>query len=257
MAFSFLKNTKSFVHLSPIPLKAKEGEGCILGVDEAGRGPVLGPMVYSACYHIPGMEDDFKDLGFDDSKVLNEIQRESLFEKINQNSDRIGYAIHSLSPSYISSCMLGKEKYNLNALAHDTTINLIKRLLEEGVKIKEIYVDTVGIPEKYEAKLNSHFPYIRIKVSKKADSLYPSVSAASICAKVTRDSVLKNWDFNELDALSLKPSREFGSGYTSDVNTVNWLNNNIDPLFGWPSIIRFSWSTCERLLEDKGIQVRW
>jgi ribonuclease H2 subunit A len=51
----------------------------------------------------------------------------------------------------------------------------------------------VGDPTKYEMKLMKKFPKLKIKVSKKADSLFPCVSAASICAKVTRDMLLKNW----------------------------------------------------------------
>jgi ribonuclease H2 subunit A len=57
-------------------------------------------------------------------------------------------------------------------------------------------------------KLAKIFPKLKIKVSKKADSLYPCVSAASICAKVTRDTVLKNWNFVEnFNVLN------WGSGY--------------------------------------------
>ena len=69
-------------------------------------------------------------------------------------------------------------------------------------------MDTVGDPGKYEQKLLKRFPTLKIKVSKKADSLFPCVSAASICAKVTRDEVLKNWKFLE-DC----QNTNFGSGY--------------------------------------------
>lgn len=82
--------------------------------------------------------------------------------------------------------MLRRAKYNLNALAHDTTINLIKSALEQQVNLKEVYIDTVGDPDKYRIKLEAIFPKLQIVVAKKADSLYPSVSAASICAKVLR-----------------------------------------------------------------------
>lgn len=75
-----------------------------------------------------------------------------------------------------------------------------------------MYVDTVGDPEKYRRKLRYKFPEIDITVSKKADSLYASVSAASICAKVTRDHVLAHWQFTEKH---LNASTEFGSGYPS------------------------------------------
>ncbi len=70
----------------------------------------------------------------------------------------------------------------------------------------------IGDPLKYEMKLSKIFPKLKIKVSKKADSLFPCVSAASICAKVTRDGCLKNWIYKEDLAV-----KEYGSGYPGGI----------------------------------------
>jgi ribonuclease H2 subunit A len=75
-------------------------------------------------------------------------------------------------------------KYNLNSISHDAAASLVRATLERGVPLKEVYVDTVGPPEKYRLKLEQLFPTLHFVVTKKADSLYPIVSAASICAKV-------------------------------------------------------------------------
>ena len=77
-----------------------------------------------------------------------------------------------------------------------------------GVNCTQVFLDTVGDPTKYEQKLAKIFPKLKIKVSKKADSLYPCVSAASICAKVTRDYCIKKWKFLENVDIS-----NYGSGY--------------------------------------------
>jgi ribonuclease H2 subunit A len=76
----------------------------------------------------------------------------------------------------------------------------------------------VGSPEKYQAKLSDIFPTLKITVAKKADSLYPSVSAASICAKVTRDAILKQWIFAESFLNDQPNSKQFGSGYPGGKN---------------------------------------
>jgi ribonuclease H2 subunit A len=90
-------------------------------------------------------------------------------------------------------------------------------------------------------------------VEPKADSLYPIVSAASICAKVTRDQYVHNWEWTETD---LVLSKKFGSGYPSDPNTVKWMNENEDSFFGFPSIMRFSWKTISQRME-KTRQIEW
>ena len=78
--------------------------------------------------------------------------------------------------------------YNLNAQAMDATIELIKEVFAKRVNVKEMYIDTIGSPEDYQRKLQRVFPTTKITVAKKAPSLYPCVSAASLCAKVTRDA---------------------------------------------------------------------
>jgi len=69
----------------------------------------------------------------------------------------------------------------------------------------------------------------------------------SICAKVTRDTRLSNWVFDEP---GLEPGRDWGSGYPGDEKTKQWLKSNIDPVFGFPRLVRFSWQTCKTILEN-------
>ena len=75
-----------------------------------------------------------------------------------------------------------------------------------------MYVDTVGTASKYQDMLSQKFPGVKVTVSAKADAMFPIVSAASICAKVVRDRVLKSWRFNEMPTF---PSGDYGSGYPS------------------------------------------
>jgi len=145
--------------------------------------------------------------------------------------------------------------YELNFISHDSAIGLIRRVLANNVKIQEVYVDTVGDPAKYQGKLAHLFPSIpTIVVSKKADSLFPVVSAASICAKVIRDMNLKNWEFPEI---GIQLNSTFGSGYPADPITKKWLKASVDPVFGYPSVIRFSWKTCKTLLDSNAVPVTW
>ncbi|XP_058023115.1 ribonuclease H2 subunit A isoform X3 [Ahaetulla prasina] len=170
-------------------------EPCSLGIDEAGRGPVLGPMVYGICYCPVSRQGDLETLKVADSKTLTETQREELFEKIDAAKEYVGWALHILSPNFISTSMQRRMKYNLNALSHDTAIGLIQYALDSGVQVAKVFVDTVGPAEKYQEKLKQQFPDLEVTVKAKADSLFPTVSAASICAKIPRlkNGSLKTW----------------------------------------------------------------
>lgn len=225
-----------------------------LGIDEAGRGPVLGPMVYSGFYCNKEHEKLLKEMKIDDSKKITEADREKMFVKLNNSKLPFGWRVHILLPQDISAKMLKKQKYNLNEISHDTAISIIEHVINRGCNLTEVFVDTVGKASVYEEKLQKMFPHIKCTVKEKADSLYPVVSAASICAKVTRDFLLKKWKYEEP---IINIDNGFGSGYPGDLVTKNFLKNNFDSVFGFPSIVRFSWSTADTMLENLGEKIEW
>lgn len=247
----------SSTHHSEVPNAVKRDmtQPVVLGVDEAGRGPVMGPMVYGVAYALESYLQALKaKYGFADSKTLKEDKRRELFKLIDGDdelSDNVGWCTTTMTARDILSGMLqsssGKGSYNLNEQAHDTTIELIKQVLAKGVNVKFIYVDTVGPPDSYARKLRGHFPGIEITVTKKADSIYPIVSTASVVAKVTRDFNLQFYNDKLLGGVNI------GSGYPSDPNTVRWFNNNVDKVFGWCfGLVRFSWQTSKDSLVKNG-----
>ncbi len=152
--------------------------------------------------------------------------------------------------------MLKREKVSLNKISTDAACGLVRSALKKGVNIKKVFVDTVGKPEAYKLIFERAFPNsdIEFTVCPKADSIYPVVSAASIVAKVTRDRTINDWVFVEEDT---KIDNKFGCGYPSDPITKKWMERNRDNVFGYPSIVRFSWKTCTNFLENKSIQFEW
>lgn len=222
-------------------------------MDEAGRGPVLGPMVYGISYAPLSRKQLLVDLGCADSKSLTEKKRDEIFDDICKNKDSIGWAIEAISPNVIANSMYRRTKVSLNEVSMLSAIKLIQGAIEAGVNVAEIYVDTVGKPESYQTRLKGIFPGVKIVVAKKADATYPIVSAASICAKVSRDHAIRAWQFREGDCIGT----EYGSGYPTDPMTKNWLSGNVDEVFGFPQLVRFSWSTAEQILESKALTVEW
>jgi len=75
---------------------------------------------------------------------------------------------------------------------------------------------------------------------------------------VARDKCLRNWVFSESkNNDDLEITSEWGSGYPGDAVTKKFLRDNLDPVFGFPSIVRFSWKTAETLIHDKGVKVEF
>ena len=229
------------------------GEPAAIGIDEAGRGPVLGSMVYAACYAPAADLERVAGLGFKDSKDLTEERRAELRRAV-ETDPRLAHAVRSVSARDISARMLQAEKTSLNVLAIEATFGVIQDALDAGAKLVEGFVDTLGDPDRHRERLERKFPGIKFTVCKKADSLYPIVSAASIVAKTTRD-----WALRACDPVpeGVPISKEFGSGYPSDPLCKQWLVQNLDPLFGFPSVVRFSWKPARDLIEERAAVVEF
>jgi ribonuclease H2 subunit A len=267
--YNSLLSGESYAHYSAVPVnitttassQLEPGTSCVLGVDEAGRGPVIGPMVYGVYYLPVELEQSLlaTTYHFDDSKVLTPAVRANLMKTVCTHGtdlfDSCGWAVKSLSARDIGAGMLKNGgSYNLNAQAMDATIELIRGVIETGVNVTEIYVDTIGSPTVYQKKLQLIFPTIKITVEKKADSLYPCVSAASVVAKVTRDVSCEKLLEAYVQQEGLLPEDEgasWGSGYPSDGRCVNWLKTAIDPVWGFGNECRFSWGTVKDMFEQK------
>ncbi|XP_011014983.1 PREDICTED: ribonuclease H2 subunit A-like isoform X4 [Populus euphratica] len=156
---------------------------------------------------------------------------------------------------------LCRNKINLNEISQDSASGLANRVLNMGVLLTEIYVDTVGDPDKYRIKLSESFPFVKFVVAKKAGSLYPVVSGAIIVAKVVISHPFDSLNlFLPICLSSVQPRRlqEIGpceDGYLMkqlktwlgilDLDTLElgW-NKHEHSVFGFPTLFRFSWGTC-------------
>ncbi|KAJ3562308.1 hypothetical protein NP233_g9658 [Leucocoprinus birnbaumii] len=244
--------TESYTYHSPTPAAAGP---YILGVDEAGRGPVLGPLVYGVAYCPVAYKEKLDDLGFADSKTLNADTRSSLLETLSSDPSNLGWSVRVVSPQAISSGMIKKPPTNLNQQSQEATILLIREVLDRGIELAEVYVDALGNTTTYEKYLSGLFPGIDFTVTTKADAKFKIVGAASVAAKVTRDACIEGWCFEETGEAEW--STGFGSGYPSDPNTQAWLKGNLEPTFGFPKLVRFSWTTVKLLLEKDAHKVKW
>lgn len=277
----------SYTHYSALPTNitpntpAALGTPCTLGIDEAGRGPVIGPMIYGTFYlpstlHHPLLSETHH---FNDSKVLTPAFRSQLMSRLCDPASDLfascGWAIKSLSARDISAGMLrAGGSYNLNAQAVDATVEIIRGVLAMDVNVTEVFVDTIGQPVPYQRRLQALFPGLKVVVEKKADSLFPVVSAASVVAKVSRDAaceeLYRGWvegkmeEEKDEDVVFVDKGQGadegWGSGYPSDARCVGWMKGNMNGLFGWGGECRFSWGTVKDLLEGGGkgvVKVDW
>ena len=203
----------------------------ICGVDEAGKGSVLGPMVVAA---VGAPSDDvFSDLDVKDSKLLSPERREHVFRFITK---RCSIATLVIPANEIDD---RRKEMSLNTCVARAHAAVIRRLQPETA-----YVDACDVnPERYARMVRENLDggVCRIVSEHHADRTYRIVSAASIVAKVVRD--------REVREIS-KTYGTIGSGYPSDPLTIAFLSSYIRKHHCAPACARKSWKTIGNLMAD-------
>ena len=229
-----------------------EEDTIILGLDEAGRGPVLGPMVIALVKAKERDLEEFNRWGLKDSKKLNKKKRNELYNLIVSK-----YEVKTivLEAKDIDEMI---KRSNLDNIEIGMFSKLINKVLKEEYKIDsrgniydyskkfKIYIDACSsnkraFSNKIKSKLIVYNSNIEIIAEHKADDKYKIVSAASIVAKVTRDRIIDNYK---------KIYGEIGSGYPSDRVTINYLRNYIKEHGKLPDIARKCWKTSREMLRN-------
>ncbi len=200
-----------------------------VGIDEAGRGSLVGPMVVSAVAMDIRTADLLSSVGVADSKQLSPQERSKLSDLIKNNV--AWYGIVVVPPILIDS-------YNLNKLTGIVAIFLVKRACTY-LRVEKVLIDMIrGIRVK---RMDCQGLSVPVIVEEKADNKYVEVAAASILAKVERDKAIG--EIRKKYGLQ-------GSGYPSDPQTLEWLSNNLSNIPR--DIVRRKWSTLKKLGKKPG-----
>jgi len=209
----------------------------LIGIDDAGRGPVLGPMILAGVLIEATQEQEIKAWGAKDSKLLSPKKRGEIKEKVEAE---FKHHIEVAEPIDID------ESSNLNYLEAIHTAKIINKLTEDLNEKVRVIVDcpSTNIQSWTEdvQQLIKKPEIINLSCEHKADYNHPVVSAASILAKEKREDLIYK--------LKLELRKDFGSGYPADPKTKKFIAENFDNE-KYKSIIRFSWNTVKKLIKAK------
>jgi ribonuclease HII len=208
----------------------------ITGVDEAGRGPVIGPLVIAGVTFKD--ENPLIELNVRDSKKIIPNRRKFLAEKIKQIA--LNYEILIIKAKEIDDM---RKVMTLNEIEVNAFTKVIKKL-----KPELCYVDSADVNEnRFKQDILSQLTFKTEIISKhKADDLYPIVGAASIIAKTIRDEEVNIIE----EELKEKLNIPLGSGYPADPITQKFLQTWLVKYKKLPPYIRKSWKTSQNLLKN-------
>ncbi len=201
----------------------------IAGIDEAGRGAVIGPMVIAGV--LVESERELEEIGVKDSKLLTPEKREEIYEKVIEVAK--DYVVIKVPAHVIDEL---RRRYSLNVIEAMKMAEIINVL-----KPKKVFVDCPQVStEKFVALLKSITKHdSEIIAENFADAKYPVVAAASIIAKVERD--------REIEKIKDEFGFDFGVGYPHDEKTIEFLKKFKE----LPECVRKSWITAKEIQNEK------
>lgn len=205
----------------------------VCGIDEAGRGPVIGPMVMAGVMLDEKDIPLLKKINVKDSKLLTKAQRENLFEKIKAITN---HYIIIVPPEEIDAA-LNHPELNLNWLEAIKIAEILNNLNPDKAIIDAPSTNIPAFTDYLQRYIKNKS--MKLILEHKADVNFEVCSAASILAKVTRD--------REIEKLHHQYGN-LGSGYPSDPKTIEFLKQN------WnrhPEIFRKTWETYKRVADTK------
>ena len=202
----------------------------VCGVDDAGRGSMIGPMVIAGISIEKKIIPKLRKLGVRDSKKLSSKKRELLYKEIIKLVD--DYHVIRIPPKTIDTYVF---KHNLNHLEAKKMADVITHL-----KSEISYVDSCDVnAARFGREISDLSNKSKVKSYHHADSRFVVVSAASIIAKVSRDRSIAR----------LNKTYEFGSGYPSDKKSVNFVKKMVSLKKPLPSFVRKSWKPVQKILD--------
>jgi len=210
----------------------------LAGVDEAGRGPVIGPLIVAGAVFEESNIQKLQSLGVKDSKILSKNKRNVLEKEILNLASEI--RIRHLYPSEIDEYVLnGRKLMKLNWLEAKAMASIITELHPDVA-----YVDASDInASRFGHQIRELVPYpVQVVSSHHADRDILVVSAASILAKVNRDRAVEKLR---------ETYGDFGSGYPSDPRTRSFLCGLAESGV-YPDCVRKSWKTLDRIKRTDG-----
>ncbi len=220
----------------------------IAGLDEAGRGPAIGPMVIAGVSIGEGRVKELLSIGVKDSKKLSAKKRNELLPRIVACVEN--YHLEVIDAEFIDS---SRSERNLNQIEADVMVKIIERLWPDVAQIGSVDVD----PRRFGVEISMRMVAKPEVVSvHHAEDRFPAVAAASILAKTARDRII--------DELKLKWG-DFGSGYPSDPKTRQFIADAVRS-GELPPIVRRTWNTVAKAklrgaesianTKDRGSQTR-
>ena len=203
------------------------------GVDEAGRGSIVGPLVVAGIGIRESKIALLYEMGIKDSKALNPKARARLFGEIMKVIDSV--CIHKIDPIEVDGSVALRGLNRLEAKVMARVINTIRA--------DEVYVDCCDVnPQRYREYMECHLTCKpKLHSMHHADAINVVVSAASIIAKITRDE--------EIQHIRTKYGC-IGSGYPSDERTMRFIRNWVAKNGAAPEFTRKSWKPLRLMLDQ-------